>query len=184
MQTSHFSKRLYTVFWTSNLSWIVSITWSPPPAWGFIDIFDHVLTIKIRTLLVSTLAIVSRIIMMTVYASWSSFATAFATCLGSTYLCGCTAFTASLRGAGVMSSQHPLVSFASPFSSFCAPIPVSWSSPFKLTIATIFVPSPTAMTASTGYEGYEDDEGTEASLLCGEAEGAGLVQPEEGWEGT
>ena len=28
-------------------------------------------------------------------------------------------------------------------------------------------------------EGYEDDEGTGASLLRGEAEGAGLVQPEE-----
>ena len=27
-------------------------------------------------------------------------------------------------------------------------------------------------------EGYEDDEGTAASLLRGEAEGAGLVQPE------
>ena len=29
------------------------------------------------------------------------------------------------------------------------------------------------------YEGYEDGEGTGASLLRGEAEGAGLVQPEE-----
>jgi len=28
-------------------------------------------------------------------------------------------------------------------------------------------------------EGYEDDEGNGASLLRGEAEGAGLVQPEE-----
>ena len=28
-------------------------------------------------------------------------------------------------------------------------------------------------------EGYEDDEGTGTSLLRGEAEGAGLVQPEE-----
>ena len=28
-------------------------------------------------------------------------------------------------------------------------------------------------------EGYEDDEGTGAALLRGEAEGAGLVQPEE-----
>ena len=28
-------------------------------------------------------------------------------------------------------------------------------------------------------EGYEDDEGTEASLLRGNAEGAGLVQPGE-----
>jgi len=28
-------------------------------------------------------------------------------------------------------------------------------------------------------EGYEDDEGTGASLLRGEAEGAGLVQPGE-----
>ena len=28
-------------------------------------------------------------------------------------------------------------------------------------------------------EGYEDDEGTGASLVRGEAEGAGLVQPEE-----
>jgi len=33
-------------------------------------------------------------------------------------------------------------------------------------------------------EGYEDDEGTGASLLRGEAEGAGLVLPGEGWEGT
>jgi len=28
-------------------------------------------------------------------------------------------------------------------------------------------------------EGYEDDEGTGASVLRGKAEGAGLVQPEE-----
>ena len=28
-------------------------------------------------------------------------------------------------------------------------------------------------------EGYKDDEGTGTSLLQGEAEGAGLVQPEE-----
>jgi len=28
-------------------------------------------------------------------------------------------------------------------------------------------------------EGYEDDKGAEASLLRGEAEGVGLVQPEE-----
>jgi len=28
--------------------------------------------------------------------------------------------------------------------------------------------------------GYEDDEGTGASLLRGKAEGAGIVQPEEG----
>ena len=28
-------------------------------------------------------------------------------------------------------------------------------------------------------EGYKDDEGTGASVLQGEAEGAGLVQPEE-----
>ena len=29
-------------------------------------------------------------------------------------------------------------------------------------------------------EGYEDEEGTRASLLRGKAEGAGLVQPGEG----
>jgi len=34
-------------------------------------------------------------------------------------------------------------------------------------------------TGESPAEGYEDDEGTEASLLRGEAEGAGLVQPEE-----
>jgi len=33
-------------------------------------------------------------------------------------------------------------------------------------------------------EGYEDEEGTGASLLRGEAEGAGLVQPGEGCEET
>jgi len=32
--------------------------------------------------------------------------------------------------------------------------------------------------------GYKVDEGTGASILWGKAEGAGLVQPEEGWEGT
>jgi len=34
-------------------------------------------------------------------------------------------------------------------------------------------------TAALFSEGYEDDEGTGASLLQGEVEGAGLVQPEE-----
>ena len=34
-------------------------------------------------------------------------------------------------------------------------------------------------TGESPAEGYEDDEGTGASLLRGEAEGAGLVQPEE-----
>jgi len=35
-------------------------------------------------------------------------------------------------------------------------------------------------TGESPAEGYEDDEGTGASVLGGEAEGAGLVQPEEG----
>jgi len=34
-------------------------------------------------------------------------------------------------------------------------------------------------TGESAAEGYEDDKGTGASLLRGEAEGAGLVQPEE-----
>ena len=34
-------------------------------------------------------------------------------------------------------------------------------------------------TGKSPVEGYEDDEGTGGSLLRGEAEGAGLVQPEE-----
>ena len=34
-------------------------------------------------------------------------------------------------------------------------------------------------TGESPAEGYEDDEGTGTSLLRGEAEGAGLVQPEE-----
>jgi len=34
-------------------------------------------------------------------------------------------------------------------------------------------------TGETPAEGYEDEEGTGTSLLRGEAEGAGLVQPEE-----
>ena len=34
-------------------------------------------------------------------------------------------------------------------------------------------------TGESPAEGYEDDEGTGASLLWGKAEGAGLVQPEE-----
>ena len=34
-------------------------------------------------------------------------------------------------------------------------------------------------TGESPVEGYEDEEGTGASLLRGEAEGAGLVQPEE-----
>jgi len=34
-------------------------------------------------------------------------------------------------------------------------------------------------TGASPAEGYEDDEGTGASLLRGKAEGAGLVQPEE-----
>ena len=34
-------------------------------------------------------------------------------------------------------------------------------------------------TGESPAEGYEDEEGTGASLLRGEAEGAGLVQPEE-----
>ena len=34
-------------------------------------------------------------------------------------------------------------------------------------------------TGESPEEGYEDEEGTGASLLRGEAEGAGLVQPEE-----
>ena len=34
-------------------------------------------------------------------------------------------------------------------------------------------------TGESPPEGYEDGEGTGASLLGGEAEGAGLVQPEE-----
>ena len=36
-----------------------------------------------------------------------------------------------------------------------------------------------ANTGESPAEGYEDDEGTGASLLWGQAEGAGLVQPEE-----
>jgi len=35
-------------------------------------------------------------------------------------------------------------------------------------------------TGESPAEGYKDDEGTGASLLRGEAEGAGLVQPGEG----
>ena len=34
-------------------------------------------------------------------------------------------------------------------------------------------------TGESPEEGYEDEEGTGASLLRGKAEGAGLVQPEE-----
>jgi len=34
-------------------------------------------------------------------------------------------------------------------------------------------------TGESPAEGYEDDEGTGAPVLRGEAEGAGLVQPEE-----
>ena len=34
-------------------------------------------------------------------------------------------------------------------------------------------------TGESPVEGYEDDEGTGASVLWGKAEGAGLVQPEE-----
>ena len=34
-------------------------------------------------------------------------------------------------------------------------------------------------TGESPAEGYEDDEGTGAPVLWGEAEGAGLVQPEE-----
>jgi len=34
-------------------------------------------------------------------------------------------------------------------------------------------------TGESPAEGYKDGEGTKASLLRGEAEGAGLVQPEE-----
>jgi len=34
-------------------------------------------------------------------------------------------------------------------------------------------------TGESPAEGYEDEEGTGASLLQGEAEGAGLVQPGE-----
>ena len=34
-------------------------------------------------------------------------------------------------------------------------------------------------TGESPAEGYEDEEGTGASLLGGKAEGAGLVQPEE-----
>jgi len=34
-------------------------------------------------------------------------------------------------------------------------------------------------TGESPVEGYEDDEGTGASLLWGKAEGAALVQPEE-----
>ena len=40
------------------------------------------------------------------------------------------------------------------------------------------------VTGESPEEGYEDGEGTGASLLWGEDEGAGLVQPGEGWEGT
>jgi len=36
-----------------------------------------------------------------------------------------------------------------------------------------------AFPANTNASGYEDEEGTGASLLGGEAEGAGLVQPGE-----
>jgi len=35
------------------------------------------------------------------------------------------------------------------------------------------------VTGESPAEGYEDDEGTGASLLRGKAEGAGLVQPED-----
>ena len=36
-----------------------------------------------------------------------------------------------------------------------------------------------AVTGDSPAEGYEDDEGTGASLLQGKAEGAGLAQPGE-----
>ena len=42
-----------------------------------------------------------------------------------------------------------------------------------------FFGSPAQSRAADTYEGYEDGEGTGTSLLRGEAEGAGLVQPEE-----
>ena len=53
-------------------------------------------------------------------------------------------------------------------------------------------PTQGSSTGESPAQGYKDDEGTGASLLWGEAEGAGLVQPEEekaergreGWEGT
>jgi len=41
------------------------------------------------------------------------------------------------------------------------------------------VSTTTVATGESPAEGYEDDEGTGASLLRGEVEGTGLVQPEE-----
>jgi len=44
----------------------------------------------------------------------------------------------------------------------------------------VLLPLYTALvTGASPVEGYEDDEGTEASVLRGKTEGAGLVQPEE-----
>jgi len=53
---------------------------------------------------------------------------------------------------------------------------------FSIVATTLFSGSSAEIWGATGErpaEGYEDGEGTGVSLLWGEAEGAGLVQPEE-----
>jgi len=59
--------------------------------------------------------------------------------------------------------------------------------PIWSTVSSFGLPSSRKMNyqrESSPEKGYEDDEGTGAFLLPGKAEGAGLVQPGEGCEGT